>query len=167
MADSLTSAGLSNYQRRSTSREIGGFVRLSSRIRGGLLNSGLNLISLVMKTYRLPLLLIIFAFAFASSALTQSLFVAARRSAGDFKQIRNVASLFSLFKVHRARYLDCPRQIARTIDAHRPGIWHLDSNQLRAARESSRVICQLAFDVLANACTPVEFALREVLLTRY
>jgi hypothetical protein len=70
-------------------------------------------------------------------------------------------------KGHRARYLDCPRQIARTIDAHRPGIWHLDSNQLRAARESSRVICQLAFDVLANACTPVEFALREALLTRY
>jgi hypothetical protein len=70
-------------------------------------------------------------------------------------------------KGHRARYLDCPRQIARTIDAHRPGIWHLDSNQLRAARESSRVICQLTFDVLANACTPVEFALREVLLTRY
>ena len=33
-----------------------------------------------MKTYRLPLLLIIFAFAFASSALAQSLFVTARYS---------------------------------------------------------------------------------------
>jgi YVTN family beta-propeller protein len=33
-----------------------------------------------MKTYRLPLLLIIFAFAFASSALAQSLFVPARYS---------------------------------------------------------------------------------------
>jgi YVTN family beta-propeller protein len=33
-----------------------------------------------MKTYRLPLLLIIFAFVFASSALANSLFVAARRS---------------------------------------------------------------------------------------
>jgi hypothetical protein len=51
----------------------------------------------------------------------------------------------------------------RTVPAF--GTWI--SNQLRAARESSRVICQLAFDVLANACTLVEFALREVLLTRY
>ena len=50
-----------------------------------------------------------------------------RQCAGDFKQIGNVGSLFSLlFKGHRARYLDCPRQIARTIDAHRPGISHLD-----------------------------------------
>jgi len=41
------------------------------------------------------------------------------------------------------------------------------SNQLRDARENSRVICQLAFDVLANACKPVEFALLEAALTRY
>jgi hypothetical protein len=41
------------------------------------------------------------------------------------------------------------------------------SNQLRATRESSRVICQLTFDVLANASKPVEFALLEAVLTRY
>ena len=41
------------------------------------------------------------------------------------------------------------------------------SNQLREARENSRVICQLAFDVLANACKPVEFALLEAAFTRY
>lgn len=41
------------------------------------------------------------------------------------------------------------------------------SDQLRGARENSRVICQLAFDVLANACKPVEFALLEAALTRY
>jgi hypothetical protein len=40
------------------------------------------------------------------------------------------------------------------------------SDQLRDARENSRVICQLAFDVLANACTPVEFALLEAVLLR-
>jgi hypothetical protein len=50
----------------------------------------------------------------------------------------------------------------RTVPAFRTWI----SNQLRAARESSRVICQLAFDVLANACKPVEFALLEALLAR-
>jgi hypothetical protein len=50
-----------------------------------------------------------------------------RQCTGDFKQSRNVGSLFSLrFKRSRARYSDCPRQIARTIDAHSPGIWHLD-----------------------------------------
>jgi len=41
------------------------------------------------------------------------------------------------------------------------------SNQLLCARENSRVICQLAFDVLANVCKPVEFALLEAALTRY
>jgi hypothetical protein len=41
------------------------------------------------------------------------------------------------------------------------------SYQLRGARENSRVICQLALDVLANACKPVEFALLEAALTRY
>jgi hypothetical protein len=41
------------------------------------------------------------------------------------------------------------------------------SEQLRTARENSRVICELAFDVLANACKPVEFALLEAALTRY
>ena len=41
------------------------------------------------------------------------------------------------------------------------------SDQLRDARENSRVICQLAFDVLANASKPVEFALLEAALTRY
>ncbi|MBN1840717.1 MAG: hypothetical protein JW883_00335 [Deltaproteobacteria bacterium] len=41
------------------------------------------------------------------------------------------------------------------------------SDQLGGARENSRVICQLAFDVLANACKPVEFALLEAALTRY
>jgi hypothetical protein len=41
------------------------------------------------------------------------------------------------------------------------------SGQLRGARENSRVICQLAFDVLANACKPVEFALLEAALTQY
>jgi len=41
------------------------------------------------------------------------------------------------------------------------------SSQLRAARESSRLLCQLAFDVLANACKPVEFVLLEAVLTRY
>ena len=41
------------------------------------------------------------------------------------------------------------------------------SDQLLDARENSRVICQLAFDVLANACKPVEFALLEAALTRY
>jgi len=40
------------------------------------------------------------------------------------------------------------------------------SDQLRTARESSRVLCQLAFDVLANTCKPVEFALFEAALTR-
>jgi len=51
----------------------------------------------------------------------------------------------------------------RTVPAFRTWI----SSQLRAVRESSRVICQLAFDVLANACKSVEFALREALLTWY
>ena len=41
------------------------------------------------------------------------------------------------------------------------------SNQLLSARENSRVICQLAFDVLANECKPVEFALFEAALTRH
>ncbi|CAB5119131.1 hypothetical protein D3OALGB2SA_2869 [Olavius algarvensis associated proteobacterium Delta 3] len=41
------------------------------------------------------------------------------------------------------------------------------SDQLRGARKNSRVICQLAFDVLGNACKPVEFALLEAALTRY
>jgi hypothetical protein len=41
------------------------------------------------------------------------------------------------------------------------------SSQLRAARDSSRVLCQLAFDVLANTCKPVEFALFEAVLTRH
>lgn len=41
------------------------------------------------------------------------------------------------------------------------------SHQLRGARENSRVICELAFDVLANASKPVEFALLEAALTRY
>jgi hypothetical protein len=41
------------------------------------------------------------------------------------------------------------------------------SEQLRVARENSRVICELAFDVLENACKPVEFALLEAALTRY
>jgi hypothetical protein len=41
------------------------------------------------------------------------------------------------------------------------------SDQLRDARGNSRVICQLAFDVLANACKPVEFALLEAALSRY
>jgi len=41
------------------------------------------------------------------------------------------------------------------------------SDQLRGARENSRVICEVAFDVLANACKPVEFALIEAALTRY
>ena len=39
------------------------------------------------------------------------------------------------------------------------------SDQLRSARENSRVICQLAFDVLASAYKPVEFALLEAALT--
>jgi hypothetical protein len=41
------------------------------------------------------------------------------------------------------------------------------SEQLRGARENSRVICELVFDVLANASKPVEFALLEAALTRY
>ena len=41
------------------------------------------------------------------------------------------------------------------------------SGQLRGARQNSRVICELAFDVLTNACKPVEFALLEAALTRY
>ena len=41
------------------------------------------------------------------------------------------------------------------------------SDQLRGARENSRVICELAFDVLANTFKPVEFALLEAILTRY
>ena len=41
------------------------------------------------------------------------------------------------------------------------------SDQLRGARENSHVICELAFDVLANACKPVEFALLEAAFTRY
>lgn len=41
------------------------------------------------------------------------------------------------------------------------------SDQLCSARENSRVICQLAFDVLANVCKPVEFALLEAALTQY
>ncbi len=40
------------------------------------------------------------------------------------------------------------------------------SDQLRIARENRRVICQLVFDVLANACKPVEFALLEAVLIR-
>jgi hypothetical protein len=50
-------------------------------------------------------------------------------------------------KVTAARYLDCPRQIARTIDAHRPGISHLDFKPAescpRAAASfvSSRLMC--------------------------
>lgn len=41
------------------------------------------------------------------------------------------------------------------------------SDQIRAAREDSRVICQFAFDVLANASKSVEFALLEAVYTRY
>jgi hypothetical protein len=41
------------------------------------------------------------------------------------------------------------------------------SDQLRAARENSRITCQLAFDVLTNTCKPVEFALLEAALTHY
>lgn len=41
------------------------------------------------------------------------------------------------------------------------------SSQLRGTRENSSVICELAFDVFANACKPVEFALLEAVLTRY
>lgn len=41
------------------------------------------------------------------------------------------------------------------------------SDQLRCARENSRLICQLTFDVLANTYKPVEFALLEAALTRY
>jgi hypothetical protein len=41
------------------------------------------------------------------------------------------------------------------------------SDQLRGARENSRDICQLVFDVLANVCKPVEFALLEAALTLY
>jgi hypothetical protein len=41
------------------------------------------------------------------------------------------------------------------------------ADQLRGARENSRVICELAFDVLANACKPIEFALLEAAFTRY
>ena len=40
------------------------------------------------------------------------------------------------------------------------------SDRLRAGRQSDRVLGQLAFDVLANACRPVEFALLEAVLTR-
>ena len=78
LADSLTSAGLSNYQRQSTSREIWRFRKIKLENSRGLLNGGFNLISSTMKTYRLPLLLI--TFAFASSALAQSLFVTNRYS---------------------------------------------------------------------------------------
>jgi hypothetical protein len=41
------------------------------------------------------------------------------------------------------------------------------SNQLRATRESSCVICQLEFDVLENMYTPVEFSLLGAALTKY
>jgi hypothetical protein len=41
------------------------------------------------------------------------------------------------------------------------------SDQLRGTRENSPVICELAFDVLANTSKPVEFALLEAALTRY
>lgn len=41
------------------------------------------------------------------------------------------------------------------------------SDQLRDSRANSRYICQLAFDVLANACRPVEYALLEVVFTQY
>jgi hypothetical protein len=41
------------------------------------------------------------------------------------------------------------------------------SDQLRGARENSRVICQLAFDVVANASKPVDFAFLEAALLRY
>jgi hypothetical protein len=41
------------------------------------------------------------------------------------------------------------------------------SDQLCGARENSSVICQLAFDVLANVHKPVEFALIEAALTPY
>ncbi|MBI5604358.1 MAG: hypothetical protein HY879_13510 [Deltaproteobacteria bacterium] len=41
------------------------------------------------------------------------------------------------------------------------------SDQFLRARDNSRVICQLEFDVLANACKPVEFALLEAALLRY
>lgn len=41
------------------------------------------------------------------------------------------------------------------------------SDQLRDARKNSRFICQLAFDVLANVCKPVEFALLEAVLTQH
>jgi hypothetical protein len=40
------------------------------------------------------------------------------------------------------------------------------SAQLRAGRESRRVICHVAFDSLANAYRPVEFALLEAALTQ-
>jgi len=41
------------------------------------------------------------------------------------------------------------------------------SDQLHGARENSRVICELAFDVLANTSKSVEFALLEAAFTRY
>jgi YVTN family beta-propeller protein len=77
---SLTSAGCPITSGNPHHAKFGGFVRLSSRIRGGLLNGGLNLNSSTMKTYRLPLLLIIFACASASLASAQSLFVTNRYS---------------------------------------------------------------------------------------
>jgi hypothetical protein len=41
------------------------------------------------------------------------------------------------------------------------------SDELRGARENSCVVCELPFDVLANTCKPVEFALLEAAFTRY
>jgi len=40
------------------------------------------------------------------------------------------------------------------------------SDRLRTGRESNRVLGQLAFDVLANTCRPIQFALLEAVLTR-
>ena len=40
------------------------------------------------------------------------------------------------------------------------------SNQLFETRGKSRIICQLVFDVLANTCKPVEYALLETVLIR-
>lgn len=40
------------------------------------------------------------------------------------------------------------------------------SERVRAGRQSDRVLSELAFDVIANSCRPVEFALLETVLTR-
>ncbi len=40
------------------------------------------------------------------------------------------------------------------------------SDQLGVIQKNERVLAPLAFDVLANACKPVEFVLLEAVLTR-